>query len=202
MSMSLTYQAAKRLVDVIVAGVGLVILSPMLFGSAVAVRTTSPGPVLFRQSRVGRDGRPFELLKFRSMADCATGTSITAAGDARITKVGRVLRQYKLDELPQLLNVLTGDMSLVGPRPELEKYVDKYPQEYARILAIRPGMTDFAAVEYRDEERILARTPDPEHAYVDEILPAKIQLYFKYLDDVSFRTDVSLIGKTVLAVIR
>jgi lipopolysaccharide/colanic/teichoic acid biosynthesis glycosyltransferase len=195
------YLKAKRVMDIIAGVLGLVILSPVLLGCALAVRLTSAGPVLFRQTRVGRGGRRFEVLKFRSMTDGTAGPSITGARDPRITRVGRVLRHYKLDELPQLLNVVQGDMSLVGPRPELPRYVDIFPLEYSRILAVRPGLTDFAAIEYRDEEGLLALSVDPELAYVEEILPAKIQLYFKYLDHLSLRTDLSLIGKTVRAVI-
>lgn len=201
MSMSLTYHTTKRAIDIVAAVIGLIVLSPVLFGCAVAVRVTSAGPALYRQTRVGRRGRNFDLLKFRSMRNGTMEAPITAAGDSRITRVGRVLRRYKLDELPQLLNVLQGDMSLVGPRPELERYVELFPEEYARILEVRPGLTDFAAIEYRNEEGLLAQSADPEFAYVDEILPAKIQLYFKYLDRLSLRTDLSLIGRTVRAVI-
>lgn len=202
MSTSLTYDTAKRLIDAAAAVLGILLLSPLIALCALAVRVTSRGPVLYRQVRIGRGGQPFTLFKFRSMSVCATGALITAAGDARITKVGRVLRQYKLDELPQLVNVLTGDMSLVGPRPELGTYVKLFPREYARILQIRPGMTDFAAVEYRNEETMLARTADSEQLYINEVLPAKIELYFQYLESISLRTDLSLIGKTLRAVVR
>lgn len=196
------YPFAKRGLDVLASLGGLVVLSPVLLGCALAVRLDSPGPVLFRQVRVGRGGRPFQLLKFRSMRHGAAGAAVTSAGDARITGVGRMLRRSKLDELPQLLNVLRGDMSLVGPRPEVERYVRMFPEAYQRILSVRPGITDFAAIEYRDEERILAASGDPERAYVEQVLPAKIALYDRYLAERSLWTDLSLLAKTILAVLR
>ena len=200
--MSSIYAVAKRSFDVAASAAGLVALGPVLLGCALAVKASSPGPVLFRQERMGRAFRPFQLLKFRSMTHGASGAAVTSAGDARITRVGALLRRSKLDELPQLWNVLRGDMSLVGPRPEVRRYVEAFRDDYARILAVPPGITDFAAIEYRDEERILARSPDPEQAYLHEILPAKIALYQKYLAQRSFGTDLSLILKTLVAVFR
>lgn len=197
-----TYPLAKRALDVFASAAGLVLLSPALLACAVAVRLSSPGPVLFRHTRVGRHGRPFELLKFRTMAAGAVGAQVTSAGDPRITPAGRVLRKYKLDELPQLVNVLRGDMSLVGPRPEVRRYVDCYPERYARILELRPGITDFAAIEYRDEEQVLARSAEPERAYVQEVLPAKMELYEKYLAEQSIGTDLRLILRTLRAIVR
>ena len=196
------YRVAKRGLDLAVAGAGALLLSPLLASIALAVKLDSPGPVLFRQVRVGRGGRPFRILKFRSMRDGAAGAAVTARGDARITPVGRFLRRWKLDELPQLWNVLAGDMSLVGPRPEVPQYVARFPSDYARILDVRPGITDFAAVEYRDEESVLAAAPDREAAYVDVVLPAKIALYHRYLDERSMRTDLALILETLAAVLR
>jgi lipopolysaccharide/colanic/teichoic acid biosynthesis glycosyltransferase len=196
------YATAKRAFDVVAAAGGLVVLGPVLLLCAVAVKAGSPGPVLFRQERMGRGFRPFQLLKFRSMTHGAAGAQVTSAGDARITPIGRLLRKTKLDELPQLVNVLRGDMSLVGPRPEVRRYVEAFRAEYARILEVRPGITDFAAIEYRDEEAILARSPDPERAYVEEVLPAKIRLYFRYLEERSFATDLSLIFRTLGAILR
>jgi lipopolysaccharide/colanic/teichoic acid biosynthesis glycosyltransferase len=174
----------------------------VLAASALAVKLSSPGPVLFRQTRVGRGGRPFRILKFRSMRDGASGPQVTAGGDDRITPVGRVLRRHKLDELPQLWNVLVGDMSLVGPRPEVQRYVERFAADYERILAVRPGITDRAALEYRDEESVLAAAADPEAAYVSTVLPAKIQLYHRYLDEMSLRTDVTLVLRTLAKLIR
>jgi lipopolysaccharide/colanic/teichoic acid biosynthesis glycosyltransferase len=198
----LGYAASKRLVDLAAAAVGLLLLSPLLAAAAVAVKLSSPGPVLFRQERVGRYGRPFRIDKFRSMRVNATGPSVTAGGDARITRVGRLLRRTKLDELPQLWNVLVGDMSLVGPRPEVRRFVDRFPADYARILSIRPGITDFAAVEYRDEESVLAGAADAEAAYLETVLPAKIRLYHRYLDEMSLRTDLTLVVRTLAALLR
>jgi lipopolysaccharide/colanic/teichoic acid biosynthesis glycosyltransferase len=196
------YAAAKRSFDVVAAATGLLLLGPVLLACAFAVKATSPGPALFTQERMGRAFRPFRLLKFRSMAHGAAGAQVTTAGDARVTPVGRVLRKTKLDELPQLINVLRGEMSLVGPRPEVRRYVEAFREDYARILEVRPGITDFAAIEYRDEEAILARSANPERAYVEEVLPAKIRLYYKYLERRSFSTDLVLIFRTLGAIIR
>jgi lipopolysaccharide/colanic/teichoic acid biosynthesis glycosyltransferase len=198
----LAYRAAKRGLDVAASALGLVALSPVLAASALAVKLSSPGPVLFRQERIGRRGQPFRILKFRSMRDGASGPAVTAGGDERITPVGRALRRHKLDELPQLWNVLVGDMSLVGPRPEVRRYVERFPDDYARILGVRPGITDRAALEYRDEESVLAAAADPEAAYVGTVLPAKIQLYHRYLDEMSLRTDLSLVLRTLASLLR
>lgn len=200
--MSSIYPVSKRALDVAASVAGLIALSPVFVACALTVKLSSPGPVLFRHRRVGRHGVTFEVLKFRTMAHRAPGAEVTAASDARITRVGRVLRKYKLDELPQLLNVVRGDMSLVGPRPEVSRYVEQFSDDYDRILGVRPGITDFAAIEYRDEERVLARARDPERAYVVEVLPAKIRLYHKYLDQRSFSTDVGLILRTIGALLR
>jgi lipopolysaccharide/colanic/teichoic acid biosynthesis glycosyltransferase len=188
--------------DVVGSGAGLLALSPVLAAAAIAIRASSPGPVLFRQTRVGRGGRRFEILKFRSMVTGASGPSVTAGGDTRVTGVGRALRRTKLDELPQLWNVLVGHMSLVGPRPEVPRFVERFPEDYARILTVRPGITDFAALEYRDEESVLAGAPDPEAAYVRELLPAKIALYHRYLARMSLATDVALVLRTIASLVR
>ena len=199
---SLAYRFAKRTLDVICAAVGLLLLSPLLVVLAVAVKCSSPGPVLFLQVRVGWRGRPFEILKFRSMRVGSSGPAVTAAGDARTTPVGRGLRRYKLDELPQLWNVLVGDMSLVGPRPEVPRFVGCFPADYAYILSVRPGLTDYAALQYRDEESLLATSRDPESTYVQSILPAKISLYYRYLYDMSLKTDLALVFRTIAAVFK
>jgi lipopolysaccharide/colanic/teichoic acid biosynthesis glycosyltransferase len=198
----LAYRVAKRSLDVACAGAGLVLLSPLLAAVAAAVKLSSPGPVLFRQRRVGRNGRAFAILKFRSMRPGADGPAVTARGDARVTRVGKVLRRTKLDEIPQLWNVLVGDMSLVGPRPEVPQFVARFPSDYARILAVRPGITDFAALEYLDEESMLASSPDPESAYVERVLPSKIAFYHRYLERMSLRTDLGILVKTVAALVR
>jgi lipopolysaccharide/colanic/teichoic acid biosynthesis glycosyltransferase len=195
------YLVTKRVIDVAFSAAGLLLLSPVLLGIALAVRLTSGRPILFRQERIGLHGRPFELLKFRSMKD-GPGPIVTAAGDPRVTRLGRVLRRTKLDELPQLWNVVRGDMSLVGPRPEVARYVRMFPAEYRRILTVRPGITDFAALAFRDEEAVLARAPSPEAAYAEEVLPAKLALYGRYLDDMSVRTDLLLLLRTLATVLR
>ncbi len=197
----LGYRCAKRAVDIILAAVGLVLLAPVLIACAAAVGVSSPGPVLFRQARAGRGKRPFALLKFRSMRHGAIGPLVTAGGDARVTRVGRLLRRSKLDELPQLWNVLVGEMSLVGPRPEVPYYVERFAADYARILAVRPGITDFAAVEYREEEALLAASGDPQSTYEHVVLPAKIALYHRYLDEMSLSTDLSLLARTLTALL-
>jgi lipopolysaccharide/colanic/teichoic acid biosynthesis glycosyltransferase len=196
------YPLAKRSIDMAGAAIGLVMLAPVLAVTAVAVKLSSRGPVLFRQRRVGLNGRSFDILKFRSMRPDLAGPAVTAAGDARITGVGRFLRRSKLDELPQLWNVLVGDMSLVGPRPEVPRFVARFPADYARILAVRPGLTDYATLEFLEEESVLASSPDPEVAYVERVLPVKIAFYHRYLERMSLRTDVALLLRTAAALLR
>ncbi len=190
----------KRLFDLVLTIPSLLILAPLMLVLAVAVKLDSPGPALFRQLRVGRHEAPFKLLKFRTMAHepDAPGLRVTAAGDPRITRVGALLRRTKLDELPQLFNVLSGTMSLVGPRPEVAEYVAHYPREIkARVLAVRPGLTDDAALGFLDEEALLSRSADPERTYLEEILPAKLELYVRYIEGWSLQRDVQLILATV-----
>ncbi len=196
------YLRAKRTMDVALSLVALVALSPALAAIGVAVKLCSPGPVFFRQKRVGLSGHPFNIVKFRSMFVAAVGPAVTKRADARVTRLGRLLRRYKLDELPQLWNVLVGDMSLVGPRPEVERFVSRFPEAYARVLTVRPGITDFAALEYRDEEALLGNSPDPEATYEQDVLPKKIALYHRYLDEMSLEIDVALILRTLAAVLR
>lgn len=190
----------KRAFDLVASGVGLIVLSPLLLGIALAVRLTSPGPALYRARRVGRHGKEFTLYKFRSMVANADrqGPGITAAQDRRITRVGRFLRRTKLDELPQLLNVLRGDMSLVGPRPEDPRYVALYTPEQRRILDYRPGITSMASLTYRNEERLLAGE-DWERVYVEQVLPAKLAIDLEYARRANLRRDIALILRTVLA---
>jgi lipopolysaccharide/colanic/teichoic acid biosynthesis glycosyltransferase len=192
----------KRAVDVSASLIGLALLSPLLVAVAVAVKLDSPGPALFRHERIGRGRRKFLLLKFRSMTHGASGRDVTVAGDARVTRVGRLLRRTKIDELPQLWNVLVGDMSLVGPRPEVDRYVRMFASDYDDILQVRPGITDLAAIEYRDEERILAGSRDPDAEYCRVVLPAKIALYRRYLAERSLRTDFVILAKTFAAILR
>lgn len=196
---------AKRLFDLLLSALGLLLLAPLLLGIALWIKLDSAGPVLFRQERVGRFGRPFFIHKFRSMrVDApARGPQITIGADPRITGAGRILRRYKLDELPQLWDVLRGAMSLVGPRPEVPKYVALYPPELRELLlSVRPGITDLASVQYRDESDVLARAADPERAYVDEVLPAKLALSGRYVREASLGGDVRLILSTLAALWR
>jgi lipopolysaccharide/colanic/teichoic acid biosynthesis glycosyltransferase len=163
---------------------------------AVAVRGEDGGPVLFRQRRVGRGGQLFELLKFRSMSVGAAGAAVTAAGDRRVTRTGRWLRKFKLDELPQLWNVVRGEMSLVGPRPEVARYVNLEQAVWRRVLAVRPGITDAATLIYRDEERILAAFADPEAGYRETVLPDKLKLNLAYLERRTLWTDAQVMAWT------
>ena len=193
----------KRLVDIAVSAVGLIALSPLLLGVAVWIKLDSSGPVFFRQTRLGRSGRRFRIHKFRSMAERASGGfgELTVVGDSRITRAGAILRRTKLDELPQLLDVLSGEMSLVGPRPEVPRYVAYY-DEAAReeILSVRPGITDLSAIEFRNENELLAGVPDPELFYVREILPRKVELYRQYVRKHSIFGDLVIIAKTIAAI--
>jgi lipopolysaccharide/colanic/teichoic acid biosynthesis glycosyltransferase len=194
---------AKRLFDLLLAAAGLLLLSPLLLAIAVAIRLDTPGPALFRQQRVGRGGRPFRIHKFRTMvADApARGPGLTIGDDARITRVGRFLRAKRLDELPQLIDVLRGDMSLVGPRPELPRYVAHYPAALReRVLAVRPGITDPSSLAYLDEAERLAAAADPEREYVEVILPAKLAAAADYADRASLATDLGVIWRTLRAI--
>ena len=194
---------AKRAMDVGGVLLALPLALPLMAAIALWVRVDSPGPALFRQQRVGRGGRLFCMLKFRTMHAQSAGPQITATGDARITRAGRWLRASKLDELPQLINVLRGDMSLVGPRPEVPRYIALYSEDVRRqILSVRPGITDRAAIEFRDEECLLAQSSDPERTYVERIMPVKQRLYLDYVARHSVPGDVAILVQTVLAVLR
>lgn len=190
--------ALKRLFDIAASAIGLLLLAPVLLGIAIWIKRDSPGPVFFRQERIGRHGQPFRIYKFRSMRQDNTGLQITVGEDARITRSGRFIRAYKLDELPQLINVLLGDMSVVGPRPEVPRYVALYPAEVrAEVLSVRPGITDLASVQYRSESMLLAQSSNPEQTYVDTILPAKLALCRQYVRERSFWLDLRIIGMTL-----
>ncbi len=194
---------AKRVFDLVIALLGLIVLLPVLAIVAVLVQWSSPGPAQFRQIRVGRGGRDFVLLKFRTMtvqSDSETGT-FDPGDSSRVTKVGRFLRATKLDELPQLWNVIRGDMALVGPRPEVRKWVEVNPDRWAIVHAVRPGITDPAAILYRNEEKILANVPDPERLYREEILPRKLDLYVEYVRTRTFWADLKILGQTAIAII-
>ncbi|MDT9001241.1 sugar transferase [Paucibacter sp. APW11] len=191
---------AKRLFDIIASALGLLLLAPVLLVLALWVRLDSPGPALFRQQRVGRFGKPFMIHKFRTMRVAAEqqGPLITIGADQRITAAGQVLRRYKLDELPQLWDVLRGAMSLVGPRPEVPRYVALYPEELRRIvLSVRPGITDPASLAFSAEADELAKAPDPEKAYRDSVLPRKLEMAAGYVLTAGLRSDIQLLFKTM-----
>ena len=198
----------KRQFDLMLAGMGLLLLAPLLLLIALWVKLDSPGPIWFRQQRVGRYGVLFRIHKFRTMrvAGPADGTVdqaidvplITVDTDPRITRAGQFLRRSKLDELPQLIDVLMGTMSLVGPRPEVPRYVALYPQDVRdKVLSVRPGITDPASIEYRDENALLARAVDPERVYIEEVMPAKLRHSAHYVETMSLMTDLRLIGATL-----
>ena len=190
----------KRLFDLVFALAGLALLGLPMLAAALWIRLDSPGPVFFRQERVGQGGRRFRIHKFRTMRTDAEslGPQLTVGEDRRITRAGTFLRAHRLDELPQFIDVLRGDMSLVGPRPEVPRYVDRYPPALrARVLAVRPGMTDPASLEFRDEAERLARAADPEREYLDVILPAKLARSADYADHASLWTDLAVLGRSV-----
>ena len=195
---------AKRAFDLVASGAGLVVGSPLFLAAALAIKVDDPvGPVFFRQQRVGLGGRVFRIHKFRSMSVANSGSLVTSANDARITRVGAVLRKSKLDELPQLIDVFVGDMSLVGPRPEVPKYVAMWGDEAAaEILSVRPGITDPASITYRNEQDELAAADDPEQHYVEVILPRKVALYRDYVRTNSVVGDLALIWQTLVTVVR
>ncbi len=191
---------AKRVFDVVLASLGIVLLSPLLLLIALAIKLDSHGAVFYRQQRVGLHGAPFHIHKFRTMTNDphAGGLQITVGADARITRVGAVLRRHKLDELPQLLDVLAGTMSLVGPRPEVPRYVALYPPELrAKVLSVRPGITDAASLAFRDESTLLARAADPEREYVQVVMPQKLALAASYADSASLGLDLKILWRTL-----
>jgi lipopolysaccharide/colanic/teichoic acid biosynthesis glycosyltransferase len=189
----------KRTFDIVVSFLGLVVLSPLLLLVALAIKLDSPGPVLFRQERIGRGFHPFFIFKFRTMVPDPSGRGrlITVSDDPRITRAGRLLRKTKIDELPQLINVLKGDMSLVGPRPEVRQYVELFRNDYEQILKIRPGITDLASLKYHDEAAVLKQLENPEAEYCNRILPDKISLSKEYVKKSSFVFDLAVILKTL-----
>lgn len=192
----------KRAFDMVCAALGLLVLSPVLLLCALLVGLTSPGGVLFRQERVGKDGVPFTIYKFRSMRKDNAGLKISTSSDSRITPVGRVLRKTKLDELPQLWNVLKGDMSFVGPRPEVREYTDLYTPEQRQVLLVRPGITGLASIRYRNENDLLSASTDPNRTYIEEVMPAKLALDLEYIPRACVSYDVRLILETLVTVVR
>jgi lipopolysaccharide/colanic/teichoic acid biosynthesis glycosyltransferase len=194
----------KRSFDWIASCVGLVLLLPVFFIVGVLIKLESSGPVFYLQERVGRNKRLFKLFKFRTMHLHADKLTVITVGDRdpRITRVGYILRKYKLDELPQLINVLSGTMSLVGPRPELKKFVDLYTPEQQQVLTIKPGITDYASIEFRNENEMLEGKADPVDFYIREIMPVKLKLNLQYIEEQSFWIDLKIIFKTIFLIFK
>jgi lipopolysaccharide/colanic/teichoic acid biosynthesis glycosyltransferase len=194
---------SKRMFDFCASLLGLVLLAPVMISIAFWIKLDSAGPVFFRQERVGLQGRLFRIHKFRTMRTSAAGAALTIGADPRITRAGTFLRKYKLDELPQLIDVLLGTMSLVGPRPEVPRYIAHYPADArARILSVRPGITDWASIHFKDENALLGASADAEETYVKEILPIKRALHLEYVANRSFTGDLRIILSTVTAILR
>lgn len=190
----------KRIFDFFAALIGIILLSPVLIIVSILIKIDSPGKVMFLQERVGKNGKTFNIYKFRTMVSDAEklGKQITVGKDSRITKIGSFLRKYKIDELPQLFNVLKGDMSLVGPRPEVPKYVKLYTEEQKKVLTVRPGITDLASLKYSDENDILGKVEEPEKYYINVIMRDKLELNLEYIEKSNLFFDISLIIKTIL----
>ena len=193
----------KRLFDITASGLGLLVLSPLFLVLALWIKLDSPGPVFYRQVRVGRGNKDFRLFKFRSMRVGSDKKGLITVGghDPRVTRSGYYIRKYKLDELPQLINVFIGDMSLVGPRPEVRKYVDLYTPEQLRVLDVRPGITDMASIRYRNENELLEQAGDPEQYYRDVVMQDKLRINLEYIADHSFIKDLKIIFMTFKAVV-
>ena len=194
----------KRLFDVVASGVGLLLLSPLFLLVAIWIKLDSPGPVFYRQVRVGRYNRDFRIFKFRSMRVGADkGSLVTIGGrDPRVTRSGYFIRKFKIDELPQLINVFIGDMSLVGPRPEVRHYVNYWTKEQLHVLDVRPGITDPASIKFRNENELLDKADDPEKYYIEVIMQEKLRLYLEYVENHSFWYDMKLIFQTFWVIVR
>lgn len=193
----------KRLFDIISSGLGLIVLSPLFAILAIWIKTDSKGPVFYRQIRVGRNNKDFHLYKFRSMRPDSDKLGLITVGghDPRVTRSGYYIRKYKLDEFPQLINVFVGDMSLVGPRPEVRKYVDMYTPEQMRVLSVRPGITSLASIRYRNENEILATAKDPDKCYIEQVMPDKLAIDLEYVDRATLWNDIKLIFSTFREII-
>ena len=193
---------AKRLFDIVSSGIGLLCLAPVFVIMAIWIKLDSRGPVFYRQTRVGRYGRDFRIFKFRSMrVGSDKGRQITVGErDPRITRSGYFIRRYKIDELPQLINVFLGDMSVVGPRPEVRKYVDLYSEEQRKVFQVRPGITDLASIKYRNENELLSQVDDPDTYYIDVIMPDKLAINLEYIRHQSFMGDIKIIFNTLFKI--
>jgi len=194
----------KRLFDLFFSLIGVIILSPLLLVLAILIKISSPGPVFYRGIRAGKNGKNFKIFKFRTMVVNAEkmGGPSTALDDPRLTRIGKFLRKWKLDELPQLFNVIKGDMSLVGPRPEVLEYANLYQGEEKIVYRVKPGITDFASLWDIHEEEVLKGSPDPEKTYLEKIRPEKVRLQMKYVKEMSFWTDIKIIWRTFLKLIK
>lgn len=194
----------KRGFDVFACTIVLLVLLPVWLVIGIAIAAGSKGGVLYKQYRVGRYGKDFKLLKFRTMRKDAdkTGPLITVGADTRVTRIGKFLRKYKIDEFPQLLNIIKGDMSIVGPRPEVRKYVELYNEQQQQVLSVRPGLTDYASIEYISENELLSKSSDPERTYIEEIMPQKLALNLKYIENQSIKEDTKIIFKTFTSILK
>lgn len=188
----------KRLFDIVSSAIGLLLLSPLFIFVAIWIKLDSKGPVFYRQTRVGKDGKDFRIYKFRSMRQGSDKKGLITVGgrDPRVTRSGYFIRKYKLDEFPQLINVLVGDMSVVGPRPEVRRYVDLYNEEQLKVLSVKPGITDIASIKYRNENKLLEKADDPDKMYIEEIMPDKLRYNLEYIAKQSFWFDIKLIFMT------
>ena len=192
----------KRVFDIIASGIGLLLLSPLFLVLAIWIKLDSEGPVFYRQVRVGKNNKDFRIFKFRSMrVNSDKGSLVTIGEDPRITRSGRFIRKMKLDELPQLINVLIGDMSLVGPRPEVRHYVDYWTPQQMTVLCVRPGITDPASIKFRNENELMGKTDDPERFYIETVMQEKLEMYLKYVSHHSLMGDLGLIFRTIAAII-
>lgn len=193
----------KRLMDIFFSLIGLILLFPLFLIIGLIITLDSKGGVFYKQIRVGKDGKDFKLFKFRSMAVGSDKKGLLTVGgnDSRITKPGYFIRKYKIDELPQLINVFIGNMSLVGPRPEVRKYVDLYNQEQQKVLTVKPGITDYASIAYINENEVLGKSSNPENTYIEEVMPSKLKLNLKYIEEKSVITDIKIIFKTIAKII-
>jgi len=192
------YNLFKRISDIIASFIVLILLSPLFIFISLWIILDSKGGAFYKQVRIGKNGKEFKLLKFRSMRpDSDKKSQITIGNDNRITKVGKFIRKYKIDEFPQLINIIKGDMSVVGPRPEVPKYVNMYNENQKKVLQVKPGLTDYASILYFDEQSVLGKSEDPEKTYINEVMPHKLELNLKYIQEKSFLTDLKIIFQTI-----
>jgi lipopolysaccharide/colanic/teichoic acid biosynthesis glycosyltransferase len=196
------YSVVKRLLDILSSLMVLIVLLPFLLVIAILILSDSKGGIFYKQERIGKNQKPFYLYKFRSMRpESDKGSKITIGSDPRITKIGAFIRQFKIDELPQLINIVKGEMSVVGPRPEVKQYVQLYTEKQLRVLTVKPGLTDFASIQFFNEQEILGKAEDPQKKYIEEVMPQKLELNLHYIEQASFKTDVTVIFRTLLKII-